>query len=668
MTSDLLPFLPSTAEANLSLPLFSAIIATVSWIVLLFHVILTMAACGSDSDGDDPQTSDVQGSSESESDLNTTRGRKRPRKVDEWVINVAKRKRNLGQAYVSYKTKKNVQVRAVGNPCHDGCFTKVTQEGVQTIFSEFWALGSYDSQNEYIQKMVEVIPVQRKRTKEEHSRRSCTRVYFVMHNNIKTKVCKQGFMSMHNIGNTRLTTALGKVTSTGTLIADQRGRHTPANRIVGSMALRVREHINLLPALSSYYSRANAPDRKYLESYLTIDKLYVAYMEWLHDQHPGEQKVSLHNYKMFIKELNISFEAPRTDTCTTCDKLDTSIKNAAGDQATVDDLMKRKEEHKQLAQQAQELMKTMATDVNAENRAICVDLQQTLPTPKLSASVACYKRKMWTYNLCIHDLKTNKSIMYVWDESQAKRGSCEVASCIKNWVDEELSKDDFAHLMVFSDNCPGQNKNINLVLYYLRLLHARKLFRIEHVYLIPGHSYMACDRAFGNIERHLRRVPNLYTPDDYVFHIKASLSAGYRVVHMTQAMFLDFSVMKDHITERQAPGSTFKDARKLLIHLNYREGYAIKSDYTNDDNNITQVRLMKRRGAWSREKFNLSTVPLPPLYDTPINLSVEKLIDLKSLLCLMPDDKKAFYQGLQASTVEHNVMPPDEDDVLDYDC
>ena len=160
-------------------------------------------------------------------------------------------------------------------------------------------------------------------------------------------------MAMHAIGTTCLTTALGKVTGTGTLITDQRGRHTPANKVVGDKALHVREHINLLPTMSSHYSRANASHRKYLNSYLTVEKLYVSYMEWLHQQYPGEQKVSLHYYHgVFTKEFNISFEAPRTDTCTTCHKLDTSVKNATGDQVTVDDLMKQKEKHQQLAQQA----------------------------------------------------------------------------------------------------------------------------------------------------------------------------------------------------------------------------------------------------------------------------------------------------------------------------
>ena len=191
-----------------------------------------MAARDYDTDVvDDPLAIDVvQGTNENENELETSRGRKKPRKVEAWGSYVAQKKRNLGQVYVSYKTKKEVTARSVGSPCPDECFQKLTHAGVQNIFNEFWALGSYDSQNAYIQKMVEVVPVKRKRVKEEYSKRSNTRQYFVMHNNNKTKVYKQGFMAMHSIGTTHLTTALGKVTGNVTLITDQRGHHTPANQ------------------------------------------------------------------------------------------------------------------------------------------------------------------------------------------------------------------------------------------------------------------------------------------------------------------------------------------------------------------------------------------------------------------------------------------------------
>ncbi|KAK3885608.1 hypothetical protein Pcinc_010199 [Petrolisthes cinctipes] len=435
-----------------------------------------MASRDSEIDPDSPQAIDVPSVlSENESEVEQGRGRKKPRKVKEWGSVSSKVKRSLGQSYVSYKTKKQVTARVIGNPCHDGCFRKVTEEGVNNIFSEFWALGSYDTQNAYIIKMVILEPVKRKRTNNEHSKRSNTRYYSVMINNVKIKVCN-GFMAMHAIGTTRLTTALRKVNSTGMVIPNQRGRHEPANKIVGAKALHVREHIKLLSAMSCHYSRVNAPHRKYLESCLTTEKLFVSYMEWLRDTYPEEEKASLHYYSdVFTKEFKISFEQPRTDMCTTCDTFDVSIKNSNGDQAAVDDLIRQKEEHQQLAQQAQDFMKKIAEDNDPE-------------------------------------------------------------TCV-------------------------------------------------------------------------------------------SVSRRYKVVRMKQAMFLNVSVLQNHITKCQAPGRTFKDACKLLFCLNYKEGFIIKSHYASD-NIYTEVRLMKGRAFYSHDRFNLSVVHLPPLYNNPIPLTEEKLRDL----------------------------------------
>lgn len=108
-------------------------------------------------------------------------------------------------------------------------------------------------------------------------------------------------------------------------------------------------------------------------------------------------------------------------------------------------------------------------------------------------------------------MKTGKSILYTWDEVTAGRGSIEIASCIKHWIASEYSKADFGKLVVISDNCGGQNKNINMVFNYLHELHSRRLQFIDHFYMIPGHSYMACDRVFGNIEKRIARYGNIHS-------------------------------------------------------------------------------------------------------------------------------------------------------------
>lgn len=45
--------------------------------------------------------------------------------------------------------------------------------------------------------------------------------------------------------------------------------------------------------------------------------------------------------------------------------------------------------------------------------AICNDLQQALPTPKLTNGVQYYKMKLWTYNFRVYNIKTGKTSMDV---------------------------------------------------------------------------------------------------------------------------------------------------------------------------------------------------------------------------------------------------------------
>lgn len=84
------------------------------------------------------------------------------------------------------------------------------------------------------------------------------------------------------------------------------------------------------------------------------------------------------------------------------------------------------------------------------------------------------------YNLT-HNLKTKESTMFVWDETVAKHGFIEVASCLKKWLELESAKGNFGQLIVISNNCMGQNKNINLALMYFRELHSKCLFETVHI-------------------------------------------------------------------------------------------------------------------------------------------------------------------------------------------
>lgn len=60
-----------------------------------------------------------------------------------------------------------------------------------------------------------------------------------------------------------------------------------------------------------------------------------------------------------------------------------------------------------------------------------MDLQQTLPCPRLTVGVAYYRRKLWVYNFCIYDLNVSVGTAFIQDEVPGGQGSDEVANCVK---------------------------------------------------------------------------------------------------------------------------------------------------------------------------------------------------------------------------------------------
>ena len=66
------------------------------------------------------------------------------------------------------------------------------------------------------------------------------------------------------------------------------------------------------------------------------------------------------------------------------------------------------------------------------------ELQKTLPFPKLSTSVAYYKRKLYVYNLRVQSLNFKTGFMYVWDETEGGGNSQDVASCVAKHLKENV--------------------------------------------------------------------------------------------------------------------------------------------------------------------------------------------------------------------------------------
>lgn len=96
-----------------------------------------------------------------------------------------------------------------------------------------------------------------------------------------------------------------------------------------------------------------------------------------------------------------------------------------------------------------------------------------------------YKRKLAVYNLTVTNLVTHKTSCYVWNQTIAKRGSNEIASCLKKYIEDLPAT--VRTLYLFVDNCSGQNKN-RFVVEMLSILAMEKNLVINLIFLEKGHT------------------------------------------------------------------------------------------------------------------------------------------------------------------------------------
>ena len=357
-----------------------------------------------------------------------------------------------------------------------------------------------------------------------------------MYEGKKTYVCKVAFQNIHDITRDRIQEHNRKRTSTG-VTPDQRGRKTFNNRVTAEQSNLVHEHISQIPSRRSHYTIYRNEFKQYVN---TPDKMsqmafYRLYVEWLEMFHQDQVPVKSSKYcDIFNNCYNLEIVSPKIDVCDTCLNLKNEIQrcNKAGiDYAKY---AKQLEDHKSKAELAYSHLKGAEDDTQWNEKEwliLCMDLQKTITLPKCNAGSHYYMSKLNVFNFCIHDVQKKKSFFYVWEEFNGRKGSAEIYSCLYKFLNQHVfhlngvavPKDKRPHkLRIICDNCGGQNKSNKIALALLRLVHQELFKRIELAFLVPGHTYMACDRKFGHISKQLKKQAVIGSPEDLIYNINVS--------------------------------------------------------------------------------------------------------------------------------------------------
>lgn len=594
---------------------------------------------------------------------NNKKSRKRKRQEKKWKINEQHMKVVSG---LEHKSKKKViSKKTIGPPCNISCrlkcSEKVCHEERLNIHARFWdGTKDINQKRQFVASHVKVVPILRKRrrTGARNDARSHTRNYYFEMNDLTVRVCRTFFHNTLNISQTFVTTALNKKEPGGIIAADGRGKHDQHAKTPEFVKQHVREHIGKFPVEESHYSRERSA-RKFLGSHLSIAKMYRMYQAECEENNVEQAHIAKEwlYAEIFNTEFNLSFKYPDNDTCDQCDHFLIKLREEPSI-VEKETLQKEYDLHLEEASKRYKLKKEdkqKYLEDKFKSIMVCVDMQKCLPTPVLTNSQSFYSLKLWTYNYTVYNVTNKVTTCVMWDESKSGRGANEMASGMLKWAMSNI-KPTHENLIIWSDNCPSQNRNLIMVMAYFYLLKKfPSLKRIEHKFLLRGHTHLEVDACHSLIEREKKKTVGFQkmTPWDWQQIARmCSINNPFEIINMEIEDFKDFKQLFCSSTapfisrKKDSTGSDFAISKVVVLQVR-AEDHGILYFKTNfGAMNFQSIDLIRtgRRATFPAEVPNLRFEANP--------LSSKKFNHLQTLLKWIPKQFHEFYKNLKHANVE----------------
>jgi hypothetical protein len=540
---------------------------------------------------------------------------------------------------------------------------------IRELFHKFYELGDYNKQQNYLQSLVHPQLIKRRRhgnyDHPSESRRQHTFTYLLpLQGGSEAKVCLKTFYKTFGITPKRVQILTKKILEGTMDCSDKRGgQRTNEKKLEWTQ--KVIDHIKSFPVEESHYGRAKAKDKKFLSPDLNISRMYRSFLEKHSEEFLfGDPPITRQWYnEIFLTKFNLSFHRPRVDTCSTCDQL--NLKVQSGDLAA-------KVQQELHHRRAEATTTAMSNDIknakDSDAHVLSIDLQQQMYLPQLTHTEMYYSQQLACCNLGIHDSTANKGFMFLWSENHGGRGSLEISSCVYQYLNTQCNTEK-RKLIVWSDNCSGQNKNQYMITMYLFLIAAGKFDEIIHKFPIKGHTFLPCDRDFALIEKRRSKCsPN--TVMDLVEIITSAAQKNPFTCTVVEQFynFRDIShkfldTKKLGISKASQLRLTLADFGDVMVTRGGSEAAAwsdpikvLKKSVTIDDFKSLQLPLMRTKWGIPQKKKQDIIKMLPYLRPEPRAYFEE-------ILAETPPDNEGTPPDNEETPPDNEETPPDNDTI-----
>ena len=529
------------------------------------------------------------------------------------------------------------------------CFTKINENDRNNIFAKFYSLKTKDEQDIYLQGLIEKRSVGRRRkktTENEEIKKSCTYIHFVLVGNTRVRVCQKAFLSLNGISKKRVQ-RIKILLSNNETPRDKRGHNPKVHAVPEESNILIRQHVESFPLKQTHYS---GKPMSYLDARLNVKLMYQLFKE----KHPGSSIKYDYYLKYFREHFNYRFGRPQVDTCCQCEELGVKVKSSSLGDAAKRTAAAELIVHKRRAKKFYQYLKNAETrcKTNENVLALSFDYMQNLHLPETPVQDLFYLTQLTVNVFNIHNFKTGESFFYIYHEGNGNKGPNEVffflLHYIKNYVPDNVEE-----LLLFCDNCPGQNKNNTVIRMCMALVETR-FKKVEQIYPIRGHSFLPCDRDFGTVKKLLRRFDRIFSVHEFTrLIITSSASRKFTVMEVEKNDIWDFKnwwtkfykknivsleTSKKGIPRRQQQNFSVSQFHHFR-HDASKPGYVSASPFIDSPFNKHTFYLKMPNTGIVRWPSNNAYQSKIPIKETKVN-------HIKLVMKYIPDKHKPFYNDI----------------------
>ncbi|MES9882743.1 MAG: hypothetical protein ABW185_17895 [Sedimenticola sp.] len=511
-----------------------------------------------------------------------------------------------------------------------------TQDHREIINDNYWCL-SFGERRIWLDGHILIKPViARAQAALDHMRSHTLIYHLTKEDGSKITVCKKMFLHTLGLKTDGTVTEFVKSklgnTSSLTETSDKRGKAEPRNK---SDWEKIRAHISGYHPQVSHYTRERTPNRRYLDSNLSIADMWRDYNE-------KNLNVCYSVYRRVFEQENIGFGKPSQDECDVCviNNAHVAAHNDDDDKSACETCRKF-EQHLSSAENARHAYKDDNSAEFPDNTVVfAADMQRVLLLPKMTTKEHLFVSRLVVFNETFASLTGSEDYVILWHEGIAGRLGINVASAYIKCINLSAKE----NVIIWADNCTGQNKNWALFTAFVMCVNQEWGPRkITMKFFERGHTFMRADNIHGTIGNKMKKMPEICTFQDFV-DLCDRAGKNIKPVVMHPA---DFYLLQDGHRTRQSKNVDLP-LISSLCQVEFRKGRRTlfyKTKHVDED--FIEVEFLK-------PKFDIHS--FPGAMSEPRGIPATKREKLLKLTNCFPPAKKKFWLDMPINNENRDLV------------